>query len=338
MTHIFVALGQNHINNFESLLRHQCIDAGTYVLIAPHGVSVHHSLWNTTIIASGSFDNQANGRVQQISAILAKAKEYKSIIQKLATYKDNPITIYVAYIEDILSNYLFFSYKKEASIVIVEDGTLNYYNHTLTNISGIRFKLKQAIAKYRGIPFKKYKGHSSGASDPRVKAQYLTFPKEAFESKKAKQLPIKSYDIESLSNNLYIVGQEAFGNVIGQELFLQELSSYFKLLSEQPFCQEVSIIYYKPHRNGVRISKDFIQQFFPEKKIHMLHSKKTSEMLYFEELTCRYISSFNSSTLMNIYAAMKDNTKTKVTYYVYPLMTDELTMLFKKLNFKFLKE
>ena len=61
-------------------------------------------------------------------------------------------------------------------------------------------------------------------------------------------------------------------------------------------------------------------------------------MLYFEELTCRYISSFNSSTLMNIYAAMKDNTKTEVTYYVYPLMTDELTMLFKKLNFKFLKE
>jgi hypothetical protein len=338
MTHIFVALGQSHINNFETLLTHQCIHQGTFVLVAPHGVSVNNSLWHTTFIADSSFDNQAKGRFQQISAILAKTKEYRQIIQKLAGYKNNPVTIYVAYIEDILSNYLFFSYKKDASIVIVEDGTLNYYDHTLKNISSIKFTLKQVISAFRGIRFRKYKGHSSGASDPRVEAQYLTLPHEAFVPKKAKQLPLKTFHIETLSNDLYIVGQEAFGSIIGQELFIEELSSYFRLLREQPFYQEVSIIYYKPHRNGVRITSDFIQEFFPEKEIRIMHSKKTSEMLYFEELTCKYISSFNSSTLINIYAAMKDSTRATVICYVYPLMTDELTILFKKLNFKFLKE
>jgi len=339
MTHLFIALGQNHINNFEALIKNGSIKAGTYLLIAPKGLTISTSLWSTIIGSNVSFDNQAKGVFQQAKSIFRKTKEYKRIIKIISEYNNTPLIGYIAYIEDILSNYLFFSFKKEIPIVIVEDGTLNYYKHTLQNISSLKFTLKKIIASLYGIPFKKYKGHSSGASyHSRVMAQFLTLPKEAYEPKNAQQLPIKTIEINRFSDDLYIVGQEAFGNIIGQEHFINELSLYFRLLTEQPFYKEVSIIYYKPHRNGVRISKEFIQRFFSEKQVQIINSSKTSETIYFEALKCKYISSFNSSTLINIYAAMKSNTRASITYYVYPLMRNELTMLFKKLKFKFLKE
>lgn len=337
MTHLFVGLGQKHVDNFEVLISNKTLGEGTFVLIAAKGLIINEMCWDKTIIASQSFDNTAASKLQQLKAISVKAKEYSRIVKQLKHFKKIPLTIYVAYIEDILSNYLFFNFNKEAKVIVIEDGTLNYYKHTIENIDPLKFKLKQLVARRHGLSFKKYKGHSSGASYDKVIAQYLSLPKEAYLSKKAKQLPLFEQPLDKVKNNLYIIGQEAFGAIIGQQRFMEALDSYFKALTEQPFYQDVSIIYYKPHRNGVRITQEFIASFFPDKEIQIIKTKKTAESFYFDEVQCTHISSFNSSTLLNIYAALQQEDKEKIGFYTYPLVSDELVPLFKKLNFKFLK-
>ncbi|WP_147437214.1 polysialyltransferase family glycosyltransferase [Ulvibacter antarcticus] len=266
----------------------------------------------------------------------SKVKEYSVIVKKLNSYRNQPCRIYLAYIEDVLSNYLFFNFNKEAEIVVVEDGTLNYYNHTMSNIDGLKFKLKKLIAKLHGLRFQEYEGHSSGAAYSKVVEQYLTFPEEAYVSKNAKQLPIIKETIENPVPELYIIGQEAFGAIVGNEYFLKELANYFSELRKQDFYDTVSKIYYKPHRNGIRLSKEYISDFFPEKEVVFLNTTKTSEEVYFEEIQCAYISSFNSSTLINIFSKLRKEERDLFEFYIYPLRKDELSPLFKKLNFKFL--
>src|SRR5690606_37116400 len=336
MIHIFFALGQNHVNNFEALLINKVVIGGEYVLITGSGTTFNSKLWTRTIISKVSFNNNAISMYRQLQTMHIKVKEYSRIVKDLDSYRNQPCVIYLAYIEDVLSNYLFFNFNKKAKLIIVEDGTLNYYNHTMANIDGLKFKLKKIIAFMHGLRFQEYEGHSSGAAYSKVVAQYLTFPEEAYVSKNAKQLPIIKETIETPAAELYIIGQEAFGAVMGNEYFLKELENYFSELRKRKFYNTISKIYYKPHRNGIRLSEKYIASFFPEKEFVYLNTTKTSEEVYFEEIQCAYISSFNSSTLINIYSKLRNEDRYLFNFYVYPLREDELSPLFKKLNFIFL--
>src|SRR5690606_1735342 len=324
MKHIFLALGQNHINNFESLLKNKLIEGDDFILICGAGSAFNDELWSRTIVSKVSFNNNAVSKRGQFWTLYYKVGEYARIVKELKPYRNEQCVIYLAYIEDVLSNYLFFNFNKQANIVIVEDGTLNYYNHTMENVDGLKFKLKKMIALKHGLKFKKYEGHSSGANYEKVTAQYLTFPEEAFVTKNAKQLPIIREPVENPVPELYIIGQEAFGTLLGNDFFLKELANYFSILREQNFYNSISKIYYKPHRNGIRLSQEYIADFFPEKEVVFLKTTKTSEEIYFQDLCCSYISSFDSSTLINIYSRFSDTSRKEINFYVYPLYSNEL--------------
>ncbi len=338
MKNVFVALGQHHIQNFENLIEKNLVVEGERILLAGSGLVYDPLKWSKIIEAEQSFNNNADSPYNQVSAINSKIRTYKKMLSKISSLKNDAVTVYVCYIEDVLTNYLFLSFGKNTRAVIVEDGTLNYYDHSLKNISKLKFLLKQTIAQAHGIPFKKYKGHSSGADYEHVVYQFLTLPKHAFVQKNTKQLPLKKESISTFSNSLYIIGQESYGTLLGQKFFENALKLFMKQLKKQPFYKEIETIYYKPHRNGKQLSEAFFEAVFSEKKLTFLNSEQTSETLYFEKLHSKYIAGFDSSTLINIYSKIEDQEKNKVSFFVNPLKNDELVPLFKSLGFHFLNK
>ncbi|WP_417372118.1 polysialyltransferase family glycosyltransferase [Gelidibacter japonicus] len=338
MKNLFVALGQHHVQNFENLIDNGMVGEGERILLAGSGLIYDSFKWDRVIMAEQSFNNNADSAFNQVAAINSKIRSYKKMIGHISSLKNEPIILYVSYIEDVLTNYLFLSFGKSTKAVVVEDGTLNYYDHSLNNISKLKFLLKQNISQLHGIPFKKYKGHSSGAEYEHVISQFLTLPKHAFINKNAKQLPVDKISLSGFKNSLYIIGQESYGTLLGQSFFENALKQFLEQLKRQPFYKEIETVYYKPHRNGRQLSEAFFETVFSEKKFVFLKSEKTSETLYFEELHSRYVAGFDSSTLINIYSKIEDQKKNKVLFLVNPLKNDELVPLFKSLGFQFLNK
>lgn len=336
MKHIFVALGQHHVNNFENIIKNNLIGTGETILMAGPDVVIDHERWDEMVISKKSFNNKAPSVLFQVFSINAKIRTYRNLIKRIAHLKNEQVTVYICYIEDVLSNYMFFSFSKDIKAVIIEDGTLNYYNHTLRNIDKKKFLLKQLFAAVNGVSFKNYKGHSSGAEYAHVKAQYLTFPESSIIKTNAKQLPIEKEILQELSNSLFIIGQEAYGNLIGQNQFETALHSFMNRLRTQPFYKEITTVYYKPHRNGKQLLENIFSESFPEKNVKVIHTSKTSEELYFEDIKAKYIACFDSSTLINIYSKLEDKDRNTIHFYVNPLKNDELIPLFKNLKFTFL--
>ena len=245
MKNLFVALGQHHVQNFENLIENNLVVEGERILLAGSGLIYDALKWDRVIKAEQSFNNNADSAFSQVAAINSKILSYKKMLSHLSFLKNEPITLYVCYIEDVLTNYLFLSFGKNTQAVIVEDGTLNYYDHSLKNISRLKFLLKQTIAQTHGIPFKKYKGHSSGAEYKHVISQFLTLPKHAFVQKNAKKLPMEKESLPNFSKSLYIIGQESYGTLLGQKFFETALDDFLAQLKKQPFYKEIDTVYYK---------------------------------------------------------------------------------------------
>lgn len=338
MKHIFVALGQHHLQNFENLIDNNLITEGDRILLASSDIIFDSSKWTKVIISDQSFNNKADSAFNQVAAINSKISSYRKMLNQLSSYKNDAVTVYVSYIEDVLSNFLFLSFGKNTRAVIVEDGTLNYYDHSLKNISRLKFLLKQTIAQTHGIPFKKYKGHSSGAEYGHVNTQFLTLPKFAFIQKNAKQLPLEKEVLPKLTNSLYIIGQESYGTLLGQNYFEQELDNFLKKLKKEPFYQKIDTVYYKPHRNGKQLLESYFETIFSDKKVIVIQSEKTSEVIFFEKLYSKYIAAFDSSTMINVYSKLHDSDRQNVEFYVNPLKNDELVPIFKNLGFQFLNQ
>lgn len=338
MTHIFVALGQNHINKFEDLIKNNCLEEGQKILLAGSNVFVNEKVWDKTIISNASFNNNATSSFKQLLTIIKKIKAYSGIIKQLEQYKTGSVTVYVSYIEDVLSNFIFFNFNKKAKAIVVEDGTLNYYNHSYKNINKIKFNFKKVFARLHKIKFQKYKGHSSGAEYSHVISNFVIFPEHAFVKTNAKQLPIKLAKINKPLNALYIIGQEPYGNILGQKEFEKKLTLFFNSIKAQNFYKKLDKIYYKPHRNGTQMPVTFLTSSFEGKELQVLISDKTSEELFFEEIPCAYICSFDSSSLSTIYSKLPEKMRINFNFYVYSLLDNELIYLFKKLNFNFLNK
>ncbi len=335
MNHFFVALGQNHLNNFEKLIDNGLIGNGQKILIAASNVLFDPRAWDRTFISQKSFDNKSASMMEQLSAIQSKIKVYKGLIDRLAEFRSESAVIYIAFIEDILSNFMFFSFSPHAKIVVVEDGTLNYYDHSFDDIDKIKFNLKKYIAKYYGIPFCKYSGHSSGAEDPRVAAQYLTFPKQAFILKNACQLPIKTIPLPKIHNSLYIIGQEAYAREMDKERFKEKIHAFFMAIKRQKFYGGIKKIYYKPHRNAAWIPEELLNRIFDEKRIELVDTKLTAEDHFFEKAPCRFLTGFDSSVFLNIYSKLTEQDKPEIKFYVCPI-NKKMTPLFEKLCFEFI--
>lgn len=338
MKNVFVALGQHHVQNFENLIDNNLVLEGERILLVGSGLICDSLKWDKIIKAEQSFNNNADSAFNQVSAINSKIRSYKRMLHQISPLKNEAITVYVCYIEDVLTNYLFFNFSKNTQAVIVEDGTLNYYDHSLKNISPLKFLLKQTIAQTHGIHFKKYKGHSSGAQYSHVVSQFLTLPKHAFIQKNAKQLPLEKESVATFSKTLYIIGQESYGTLLGQNFFENALDEFLKNLKKQSFYKEVDTIYYKPHRNGKQLPDSFFKNVFSDRSVIVLRTEQTSEILYFEKLHSKYVAGFDSSTLINLYSKLQDNDRSQISFFVNPLKNDELVPLFESLGFHFLNK
>lgn len=336
MNNIFIAIGQNHVNNFENLIKNKKVAAGNKILVAGSNVVFNTKYWDKTILSKQTFNNNSKFLSDRFFSIFNKISAYKKLIEEIKKLSHSPTTLYVSYIEDVLSNWAFFYFKKN-KVIIVEDGTLNYYDHSLQNINKLKFNLKKNIAFLCGIRFKKYDGHSSGAEYPWVVAQYLTFPEQAFVKKNAMQLPIEQEQLKETHNRLYLIGQESHALLIGWEKYEMKLRSFFDSLKQQAFYEGLEKIYYKPHRNGMQIPTGYIEGSFPGKKLEIIHTTLTSEKHFFSEAPSKYLAGFNSSSLLNIYAKLKNEDKQKVEILVYPL-NKKSAFLFKQLKFHFLSE
>lgn len=338
MKNIFVALGQHHVQNFENLIENKLVGEGDCILLAGSELICDPLKWSRIIKADRSFNNTADSAFNQVAAINFKIRAYKAMIKQISHYKSERTTVFVCYIEDVLSNFLFFSFNKNTKAVVVEDGTLNYYDHSLKNISNIKFLLKQAISQTHGIPFKKYKGHSSGAEYDHVVCQYLTLPSHSYIQKNVKQLPLDQVNVASFSNSLYIIGQESYGTLLGQSFFDASLENFLQNLKKQPFYKDIHTVYYKPHRNGKQFQDSYFAEVFSDKEVIVLRTEHTSETIYFEKLHSKYVAAFDSSTLINVYSKLKENNRNQVSFFVNPLKNDELIFMFKKLGFQFLNK
>ena len=138
MINIFIGLSKNQITSYEEILKIIGDKDSQNILIANKTLGNASALWDKVIYAQESFNNQSASKFSEISSIIAKIKQYKQLIKQLQPYKkENDITLYFTYVEDILTNYLLFSFSKNIKGIVVEDGTLNYYPHTIKSLSSI---------------------------------------------------------------------------------------------------------------------------------------------------------------------------------------------------------
>jgi hypothetical protein len=341
MIEIYVAITQKQLENFESIInysrnvnkknRHK-------ILIRDKSFDFNPKLWDQVITSNVLFQQKSGKKLEDFLYMFKKISAYKKIINELDLYRNiSQIKIFICYIEDVLSNFLFFNFNKNAEIIVVEDGTLNYYNHSINNLNKLRFYLKKIISFLNGINFKTYKGHSSGAEYDRVSKQFLTFPDAAFIPTKALELPKKQVRISNFSQSLYIVGQDTYIEILNKESYNIEFKHFIKSISQEMNNKSVAKVFYKPRYKISDFEKQTLSSFFKDKEVEIVKNQLNSEEVYFSMLKSKYIASFNSSTMINIYAHLGKDQKHEVEFYFYPIIHSEIVTLFENLGFKNLK-
>lgn len=331
MTNLFIALSNNQISN-------SCIVANELkydinILVTSNTLNFNKEFFSKVICVDQSFNNQSSGVVESIKGIIFKIKAYKKIINQLNYLKQGKdITLYFCYIEDILTNYLLFSFNKNIKGVVIEDGTLNYYMHTIKSISKLKIYSKWVLSKLYGVPFTLYKGHSSGIEYDFVIKQYVRAPQLSMFPEKSDQLNFTKRRLE-VNQTILVVGQEPYINIYGKELYLCRLKELFKIIKRAEAYKNSSKIFYKPHRHGARIEDSFISDFFKEKEVVILNSDAPLEEVYFNQLKSKYVFGFDSSVFLNIYLETCDKDRKNINFNVLLVYNKKMKPIFKRFNF-----
>ena len=335
MINIFIGLSNNQIKNYEELT--PVVEKGERILITSKSLKVKKDLFSKIIYTNQSLNNQSDGIFNSIGNIISKIKAYKNIIKELDSYKNEKnIRLYFTYIEDILTNYLLFSFNKNLKGIVVEDGTLNYYNHTITYLKKEKVYLKKILCELYRVPFKIYKGHSSGIEYNHVVKQYVRSPELSLFPNKSESLPYKKRNT-TLTNSILIIGQEAYINEQGKELYLSRLKQLLEEVKNNSLYSKIDQIYYKPHRNGARINYNLINTSFKNKSVEILDSDTPLEDLYFNKIASKFIYSFDSSALLNIYLEAEKEIQEQIEFNVLLKYKKELKPIFEKFNFRIIE-
>lgn len=336
MINIFTGLSQNQINSFEKLILSNRVIGGK-ILISNSFLSFDNKLWDEVILSNLSFNNNSENTFSSIKNIIIKILEYKKIIKKIKKYKtEKEISIYFTYIEDVITNYLALSFNKNIIGYVIEDGTLNYYNHTIKSLSKKKYLLKWIISNLLGIRFKTYNGHSSGIEYSHVKKQYVRLPELSMFPEKSELLEYNNYKID-ITNTILIIGQEAYINTDGIDRYHYSLEKLISIINENHNLDKIKNVYYKPHRHGQRINYSELESKFKKGQLIVLDSNTPLEDIYFNELKSFEIYGFDSSALVNIYLELDNEIKSKINFNVLLSYNDKLENLFKKFNFKIFK-
>lgn len=333
MINIFIGLSNNQISSCELILN-QNNNVNQYnILVSNKTLKINTTLWDEIIFSENSFNNQPKGMASSFLIIYNKIKQYKSIISKLEKFnKEKEITLYFSYIEEILTNYMLLSFNKNLKGIVIEDGTLNYYSHTISNIPITKRFLKWGLSNIFGIRFKLYKGHSSGIQYEHVIKQYVRLPELSLFPNKSVLLPYPIRNIP-LTDSILIIGQEPYINMYGLERYNKTLNELVTLIKKNHDFNDIKKIYYKPHRHGQRIDYNGIKEVFKNRQVEILDGDDSLENVYFEELRSRHIYTFDSSALLNIFLESSEINKSKVSFNVLLRYNVLLEPIFKKFNF-----
>ena len=333
MINIYIGLSKNQILSYEQIIRDNDGSNCQNILISNRTLKNDATLWAKVIYAKESFNNQSSSSLSELKNITEKIKQYKKIIRELKPYKKKKaITLYFTYIEDILTNYLLFSFSKNLVGVAVEDGTLNYYPHTIRFLSKKKVFFKWLISNLYNVRFKFYKGHSSGIEYDKVIQQYVRVPELSQFPQKSIKLKYPTRVVQ-ISETLLIIGQEGYINQLGEERYHKNLADLIKLIKSKRNYNQIEKIYYKPHRNGKRIQLDFFKAFFQDKEFIYLESDEPLEDLFFNKLGSKYIYSFDSSALLNIYLEAQESVKEQLDFNVLLRYNKFLEPIFQKFKF-----
>lgn len=338
MIEIYIAITQKQIKNFESIISHDSENdkkTAYKILIRDSSFNYNVSLWDQVITSEVLFQKKSGKKLEDFLYMFKKIDAYKKIINKLAAYKNiNEVRIFVCYIEDVLSNHLFFNFNKQADIIVIEDGVLNYYNHNFDNVNKIRFFLKKIISFFYGINVIIYKGHSSGIEYTKVSKQYLTFPNLAFVPVNTYKLPKSNIFIPNISKSLFIVGQETYIELLGKEEYFKQFELFINALFEKIKAKEIVKVYYKPRYKVFNHEIMILNYYFKKENVEIITDQLSSEEIYFLNLHSRYIASFSSSTMINIFAQLTEIQNNEISFYFYSIRDSELIHLFKRLGFQ----
>lgn len=335
MVEIYFGLTDKHIKNYEIIIQNIKSENKDIerILITDND---HHNpnLWTEIIKSKHRFLEKGTNLMHDFKFMIKKIKAYKTIINQINRYKaESEIRIYLAYIEDILSNYLFFSFHNNAEVIIVEDGILNYYDHSFRNISKTRFYIKKALSQVFGITFKKYKGHSSGIEYKKSEKQYLSFPKLATFPQKTCKIPVLTHNFEVSKKKLYIIGQENLIQILGFKVYKSVFCEFLEELKQNLSKTEVNMIYYKPRHQCLEFEKTNLEKTFEKMNLKILNNNSLAEEDYFKSVQSAYIASMISSALLTIYAQCGEEVKSNLKIIFKPVMGTEISQLFEKLNF-----
>ena len=337
MINIYIGISKNQVSSYEEILQLKEVKMAKNVLISNRTLESNANLWDEVIYADKSFNNQSINNVSAIYNITKKIHQYKQVVKKLKKYKyEKNTTLYFTYVEDILTNYLLYSFNKNIKGVVVEDGTLNYYPHTIHSLSKKKVFLKWILSNFYGLRFKLYKGHSSGIESKNVNKQYVRVPELSMFPNKSIKLPYPTRNIV-LTNTFLIIGQEGYINQLGEKRYLKNVEDLITLIRLNSNYKNAEKIYYKPHRNGKRIDYEWIKKQFEDKELVFLDSDEPLEDLYFNKLGSSHIFSFDSSALLNIYLESNDSQKEKLNFNVLLRYNYLLEPIFKKFKFNIYK-
>lgn len=337
MINIYIGISKNQVSSYEEILRLKENTTSKNVLISNKTIENSRDLWDEVIYADKSFNNQSNSNVSAIYNITKKIFQYKQVVKKLKKYKhEKNATLYFTYVEDILTNYLLYSFNKNIKGIVVEDGTLNYYPHTINSLSKKKVYLKWILSNFYGLRFKLYKGHSSGIESKNVSKQYVRVPELSMFPYKSEKLPYPKRTI-SFTNTFLVIGQEGYINQLGEKRYIDNLEYLVHLMKSNSNYTNIETIYYKPHRHGKRINFDWFKKQFNSKEVICLESDEPLEDLYFNKLGSRYIFSFDSSALLNIYLESKEDQRDDLNFNVLLRYNYLLEPIFKKFKFNIFK-
>lgn len=337
MNNIFIALSTHHVKYCEKIAQQQ--RKSTNILITSRDFEVDKTVFDRLIYLKSTAYNQSDSSIAKIKTIIKKASAYKDVVMQLNDVRNNAqIRLYFSSLEDMLSNHMLFYFSKNLEGVVIEDGVLNYYTHTLKDVSKFNFLVKRLIAFAYGIKIKAYVGHTSGIDYDRVKYQLVRQPDFAIKPEKSRHLPLEKRKITELSNHNLIVGQESYGSMFGSDVYFSKLKKLLSNAIASDSYEATQLIYYKPHRHGPRINFEALKQDFKGHNLIYIDDETSMEDLFFNKIKCRNLFTFDSSAVFSIYSEAPEQFKDQINITVMPFYKSVLNPLFKELNFTIIED
>ncbi|WP_339144019.1 hypothetical protein [Croceitalea sp. MTPC5] len=338
MINIFIGLSQYHVDLFENFLLQRTDFQGKSILITGKEIAFNKEKWHKHIELSNGVKNQSKSQVSRLKSMTVKLRAYKGVIKHLEKYKsEKRINLVFSSLEDVLSNYLFFYFSKNIKGLVVEDGVLNYYNHTIRCVPSSVLLLKKTLTLLFGLNFKFYSGHTSGINYDKTLFQYVREPSFSVAPNKSKKIPYKPQKLELVNSKMLIIGQEPYAN-LDERKYQKHLNLLFEKIKLDEKYMNVKKIMYKPHRHGPRLKIDTLREYFKEKDFEYVTTDLSAEKYFFEVAQCRNLVTFDSSAVFNIYSQCDFETRKKLKISVLPFLDNELTALFEQLGFYFYKK